>query len=147
MWRASPQYCQIVRHAGSLITLFTDLVRILITRNLCYCLIEHSSCTRSTHRLTEIPTGSAGWQRMFITIGYLLSILSRIQQNRRFILKNNNIRSFFMYPANHTCCGIKRISLQILKMLRRHPALLLAWYQMRLNLWRLMTHIWVVPHR
>ena len=27
MWRASPQYCQIVRYAGSLITLFTDLVR------------------------------------------------------------------------------------------------------------------------
>jgi len=26
MWRASPQYCQIVRYAGSLITLFTDLV-------------------------------------------------------------------------------------------------------------------------
>jgi len=25
MWRASPQYCQIVRYAGSLITLFTDL--------------------------------------------------------------------------------------------------------------------------
>ena len=27
MWRASPQYCQIVRYAGSLITLFTDLVK------------------------------------------------------------------------------------------------------------------------
>ena len=26
MWRASPQCCQIVRYAGSLITLFTDLV-------------------------------------------------------------------------------------------------------------------------
>jgi len=26
MWRASSQYCQIVRYAGSLITLFTDLV-------------------------------------------------------------------------------------------------------------------------
>jgi len=26
MRRASPQYCQIVRYAGSLITLFTDLV-------------------------------------------------------------------------------------------------------------------------
>ena len=27
MWRARPQYCQIVRYAGSLITLFTDLVQ------------------------------------------------------------------------------------------------------------------------
>jgi len=29
MWRASPQYCQIVRYAGSLVTLFTDLVNVL----------------------------------------------------------------------------------------------------------------------
>jgi len=27
-WRASPQFCQIVRYAGSLITLFTDHVQI-----------------------------------------------------------------------------------------------------------------------
>jgi len=34
MLRESPQYCQIVRYAGSLIALFTDLVHVLLPREL-----------------------------------------------------------------------------------------------------------------
>ena len=44
MWRASPQYYQIVRYAGSLVTVFTDLVQVSRCLKVNLVSSSHSSC-------------------------------------------------------------------------------------------------------
>jgi len=70
MWRASPQYCQIVRYAGSLITLFTDLVygtRRFVTA---FTSARHLSLSWASS-IQSIPPHATSWRSILILSSHL----------------------------------------------------------------------------